>query len=286
MSTAYHSAGNTEANEKQGLAALLQQSTVGIAKTGVLTGLAVTQTATASTSVQIAQGAGVVGSSLTAGASLLTNPDPTFDVLTANPVGSLPRNDIVVFDSVTAKVAVIVGSPNASPVDPTVPNTALKLARIRNAANATNIPASALDDLRVFTSLLAPTPADTQWVTSGFTAGSGWAIGSYMKARMVDGRYIDIRGEVKKTGSAVRGANYSDPAPGNLSPDQTLVTVPAAFCPVGIGQDGLIAQARSDGTAGPAQLFPSGAVLLTSVTTNGIINVGEAVRFSFFFLAG
>ena len=155
--TVYHKAGNAETDEKMGLAALLAQTaTVGVAATGVLYGLAVSQTATASGSVQVAQGAGVAQGSVTAGASLLYNPAPTLNIFTANPVGSLPRYDIVVFDSLTGNVSVIVGTPNATPSDPTVPNTALKLARIRNAANATTIPASAIDDLRVYTQLLMP----------------------------------------------------------------------------------------------------------------------------------
>lgn len=286
MSTAYHSAGNSEANEKQGLAALLQQSSPGLAATGILTGLAVTQTATASASVQIGQGAGVVCASVTAGAELLTLPDPTLDVLTTNPVGSLPRNDIVVFDSVTDKVAVIVGAPNASPTDPTVPNTALPLARLRHAANATSVPGGAIDDLRVFTGLLATTRPDTDWVSSGFTPGPGWKIGAYMKAREVDGLYVEIRGEVVRTGTAVRGADRDAPSPGNLSPDEVLVTVPAQFCPTDVASGGVIDVARSDGTSGPVQLFTSGVVQLTSVTTNGIIKTNDSVRFSFFFLLG
>ena len=155
--TVYHKAGNAEAEEKMGLAALLaQSSTAGIAATGVLYGLAVTQTTTASGSVQIAQGAGAVQGSLTAGVSLLYNPAPTLNILTGNPVGALPRYDIVVFDSLTGNASAIIGTPNATPTDPTVPNTALKLARIRNAANATTIPAANIDDLRVYTQLLMP----------------------------------------------------------------------------------------------------------------------------------
>ena len=171
MSTEYHNAGNTEANEKQGLAALFAEASPGIAKTGVLTGLGVSQTATASGSVQVGQGSGVVQGSLTAGASVLSDPAPTLDVLTANPVGALPRNDIVVFDGVTAAVKVLVGTANATPTDPTVPNTALKLARLRHAANAPSILASKIDDLRVFTSLRPPTaPAFT---STGFSFAPG-----------------------------------------------------------------------------------------------------------------
>lgn len=148
MTREYHNGGNQEVDEKIGVSALFTQSAPGIAYTGTLFGLQVTQTATASGSVQIGMGAGVVQGSLTAGASLLTNPAPTLDIFTANPVGALPRYDIVVFDAITATVTAIIGTASATPNDPTVPNTALKLARIRNVANATSIDAAHIDDLR------------------------------------------------------------------------------------------------------------------------------------------
>lgn len=193
MSTEYHNAGNSEAQQKQALAAMFAQSaTPGIAKSGVLFGLVVSQTPTASGSVQISPGAGVVQGSLTAGASLLTGPDPTIDVLTANPVGSLPRYDIVAFDSVTAKVVVYVGTPNATPTDPTVPNTALKLARIRNAANATTIPNGSIDKISTATSLLVPTPDDTGWVNPGFTAASGFTIANQLARRIGQQVYLQL----------------------------------------------------------------------------------------------
>ena len=75
------------------------------------------------------------------------------DIFTANPVGGLPRNDIVVFDSVTKLISVIVGTPNATPTDPTVPATAVLLARLRNLASATTIPTAQIDNLIVATTL-------------------------------------------------------------------------------------------------------------------------------------
>jgi len=158
----YHKAGNAEADEKMGLAALLAQSTTpGVAATGVLYGLAVTQTATASGSVQIGMGAGVVQASLTPGASLLYNPAPTLDIFTSHPVGSLPRNDIVVFDSLTGSISALYGTPNATPTDPTIPATALALARLSHAANATTIPSTKITDLRVYTFALGQ--SDSGW---------------------------------------------------------------------------------------------------------------------------
>ena len=219
MSTAYHSAGNSEAQQKQGLAAMLTQSTPGVAVTGVLTGLAVTQTATASGSVQIAQGSGVVGSSFTSGASLLTNPDPTLDVFTTNPVGSLPRNDIVVFDSVAKKVAVIIGTPNASPTDPTVPNTALKLWRLRHAANATTIVPAPADDLRVFTTLFGVPKQVSS--TSILTGVAGWTVTTQEADRVgpLATLYILVRNDT--------GAAISPGAAGNIIDANVAKLVPA-----------------------------------------------------------
>jgi len=147
--------GNSEGQEKQSIAFdFAQTATVGLAATGVLTGLVVNQTATASGSVVIGAGAGVVGSTVGAGASEAINPgDVTVNVFGANPVGGLPRNDIMVWDSTTKLFAVVVGTPNATPSDPSVSATQLKLGRLRHAASATTIPIAKIDDLRVLTGL-------------------------------------------------------------------------------------------------------------------------------------
>lgn len=152
-------AGNDETQLRQWFAYLVKQDSVGIASDGTLTGLGVAQTATASASVVVGKGAGVVQDTGLAGAvPLVLDSDLTLDVLTANPVGGLPRNDLVVFDSATVTagaggVRVIVGTPNASPTDPTLPATAVPLARLRHAASATTVPTAKIDDLRVTTSL-------------------------------------------------------------------------------------------------------------------------------------
>lgn len=156
----YHNAGNSQAQEQEALAYLLEQSSLGVAATGVLTGLSVTQTSTASSSVLVNIGACVVQGSLTAGAALLindaTNTEP---VLTGgNVMGSLPRNDIVVFNSLTSQIEVVFGTANATPTDPTVANTSIKLARLRETANATTITNSQIDDLRTYTQL-GPVPS-------------------------------------------------------------------------------------------------------------------------------
>jgi hypothetical protein len=149
-----HKAGNTEAQQKKAMAFLLSQASAGLAATGVLTGLGVTQTGTASADVLVAAGSGVSQDTVGNGASVLVNDtQKTLDILTANPMGATPRNDIVVFDSATTSISNIVGTPNAVPTDPTVPSTAIPLARLRHAASATTVPTAKIDSLITKTSL-------------------------------------------------------------------------------------------------------------------------------------
>jgi len=156
----YHNAGNSEAQEKVALSRLFAPDPDGVrAATGVLGGLVVSQTATASGSVHIVSGSAVVHPTMYVGASLLVNDSGMdLDIFTTNPMGGLPRNDIVVFDSLTASIAVIVGTPNATPTDPTVPATAVALARLRHAASATTIPTAKIDPLIVPTALRGVNP--------------------------------------------------------------------------------------------------------------------------------
>lgn len=171
-------AGNSEAQQKQALAYLFAQSSPGVAATGVLAGLAVSQTTTASGSVLVAPGAAVVQASATAGVSELVNDTAkTLDVLTENPVGALPRNDVVVFDAAIPGLRAIVGSPNATPADPTVPATTVALARLRHAADATTIPAAKIDQLHVATSLAGAGDRFHPDVITGATAAAGATVG-------------------------------------------------------------------------------------------------------------
>lgn len=125
------------------------------ARNGVLgpSGLGVT-TSTSPKSVRVDAGSAVTQQASLSGA-WITHSDAALDidVLTDNPVGGTPRNDIVIIDSGTESIRVLIGQPNAAPEDPTVPATAVALQRIRHAAGATSIPASALEggDLRTWT---------------------------------------------------------------------------------------------------------------------------------------
>lgn len=150
----YLNGGNTEAQDRLATSFLLAQVSTGLAATGVFTGLAVAQTGTASAAVLVSAGAGVSQDTVGNGAAVMVNDtQKTLDILTGNPMGGTPRNDIVVFDSATTSIRAIIGTPNASPTDPTVPTTAIPLARVRNVASATTIDTAHIDDLRSLTSL-------------------------------------------------------------------------------------------------------------------------------------
>lgn len=147
-------AGGTEAQFQQFLSYLFRQTSTGLATPGVVAGLAVTQTATASASVVVGSGMCVAQDSVLNGATpLVNNTSKTQDVLVANPAAANPRNDIVVFDAATKTIRVITGTPNVTPTDPAVPATAVPLARLRILGSATSIPTAQIDDLRVFTGL-------------------------------------------------------------------------------------------------------------------------------------
>jgi len=163
---------------------LFRQDSTGLATDGVLTGLGVAQTTTASASVVVSAGFGVAQDSVLNGvAPLVLDTNLTLDVLVANPVGGLPRNDLIVFDAATLSsgsggVRAITGTPNAVPTDPTVPATAVPLARLRHAASATTVPAAKIDDLRPFTALFGAAKAGKrsywQQYTTANTDASGY----------------------------------------------------------------------------------------------------------------
>lgn len=152
-------AGTTEDQLQQFFAYLFAQASTGTATTGVLAGLSVVQTATASGSVLVNIGMAVAQSSLTAGADpLLNNSQKTIDVLGANPMGSVARNDLIVFNPASAAVELVVGIPNVTPDDPTAPTGSVPLARLAHTASATTVPTSRITDLRVFTRLNTNVP--------------------------------------------------------------------------------------------------------------------------------
>ena len=144
----------TEAQFRQLWSYFYEQSSTGKANTGVVAGLGVTATTpSASGSVTVSAGLGVCQPTTGGGVFPLPNTTGALDVFTTDPmqfVGN-PRNDIVVIDTADGAVKTLVGTPNATPAlgEQTIPTTVLPLARLRHAANATTIPSSAIDDLRI-----------------------------------------------------------------------------------------------------------------------------------------
>ena len=188
-------AGNSEATEKKALNALFDPAS------GVLSGLVVTQTSTASGSVLIASGSALVHPSAVSASLLGNDTSKTLDVFTANPVGGLPRNDIVAFDQITASILAITGTPNATPTDPTVPATSVALARLRHAASATTIPTAKIDTLIVPTYLRGTTPDDTGWIAPAL--GTGWSVynSETIKYRRLNG-LVHLQGRGTSTGTS------------------------------------------------------------------------------------
>ena len=213
----------SEPQFRQFLSYLFQQSAPGIALEGVLggQGLVTSQTATASGSVEVTAGLAVQQSSLTTGASPLINTSTaTLDVFGGNPMGSLPRNDLIVFDSVTASLVVVPGTPNASPTDPTPANPSVALARLRHAASATTIPAAKIDDLRV-PIYLAPSAADSGWVNVAILAGFAAEPGIAPQVRKV-GKMVTGLGGWDVTGLAGNGSFNVGTIPDGYRPDRTI----------------------------------------------------------------
>ena len=265
----YHAAGNSEAQQKEALAYLLAQSSVGKAATGVLSGLAVAQTTTASGSVTVAAGAGVAQAAVLDGASVVVNDTQvTLDVLGANPVGGVARNDIIALDAASRSLLVLVGTPNAVPTDPTVPATAVRLARLRHAGSATTIPSSAIDDLRTFTHLFG-VGDDTGIMTSGFTAATGWSIAT--QQWLVKNGVVQIYLRFTRTGSTI-----TPPADSNLA-NVLVATAPASCVPtIPVGGSNV-----ADGPVSAFSLWSDGQLSLCA--SAGTIASGSSVSVSFTF---
>lgn len=143
------------------LVAAAQITTAGGSHGVVLAGdLAVTQNGTPNMSVNVAAGRCFVRSqeTLSLGHGTYTGfNDATVNVAVAASDPTNPRRDLVVFQvrdsnysgaSTDARIAVVTGTPAASPVDPAVPVNSLVLARIAVAAAATTVVNANITDLR------------------------------------------------------------------------------------------------------------------------------------------
>lgn len=288
----YHDAGAQEAQQMLAMSFLLAQDSPGLATDGVLSGLSVAQTTTASAAVSVAKGAGVAQSSVLLGAQMMVlDTDLTsFDVLTANPLGALPRNDLIVFDAATISgspgamtggIRVVVGTPNASPTDPAVPATAVALARLRHAASATTIPAAKIDDLRVFTSLIPP--IEPGWVayspawaadTTNPNAGNGSVTGAYKTGRdgMVDAVIVVKMGT---TGQSQGSGSYSLTLPVAASLVEPFAVDGSAIYATN-GKNYVMAPSYLDGTR--IRVVPNGVTGVWNQTVPDAITTGATLR--------
>ena len=110
-------------------------------------------------SVDVAAGAAfILGTETTYQGTYYFQNDATVNMVIAASDPTNPRNDLVVAQvrdanysgaSNDARLFVVTGTPNASPVDPTVPADTLTLARVRVDATVTSIVAGKVTDLRV-----------------------------------------------------------------------------------------------------------------------------------------
>jgi len=136
----------------------------GIVATG---DLAVTANGTPNMSVNVAAGEAVVhGSENTAQGSYYVRNDATLNLSIAASDPTNPRNDLVVAKVQDAaysgatnawSLAVVTGTPAASPADPATPANAIVLARVRVDAAVTSVVAGKITDLRPkSTALTAP----------------------------------------------------------------------------------------------------------------------------------
>jgi hypothetical protein len=207
--------GEGESQLRQWLAYTFEQSSTGVAKTGVLAGLGCTPTSPSpSGSVVIGKGAAICQPSSQA-FPLVEPADETFDVFTDNPMQFVtnPRNDVIVLDQVTGLVTNLVGEPNAIPSsgEQSVPATAVPLWRLRHAANATTIPASVMDDLRVSVSFAgAPGPwVDFTPTLYHQTTTTPVAIGTdvtYGRWRRIDAKTVQAQAAVaRQAGTTTTG---------------------------------------------------------------------------------
>jgi hypothetical protein len=190
-------------------------------------------------------------------------------------MGGLPRNDIVVFDSITATIIAITGVPNATPTDPTVPATAVKLARLRNIAGATAIDTAHIDTLIVPTTLRGigadPWTVWTPTIT-GFTVGNGTVAGRYRKS----GHDLELNLFITfGTTSAITGS-LSMPLPAGLVAASEF-TLPLRFYAAtgSIMMVGLCRVGNSSGTG--TDLLP----YQQTSTTNGLLVRIGSIGFTF-----
>jgi hypothetical protein len=190
-------------------------------------------------------------------------------------MGSVPRNDIVVADRATGSIRVIVGTANVTPTDPSVPTSAIKLARIRNAANATTVPSSAIDDLRVFTRVAGTSQPwqDYNPILYSDPLGTKTAISAtknYARYRYLDAHTVEAQVSISRvSGSTVSSLGVSLPVTG-------------AFRSLNCGTLTIQGSTAPTAQSGIAVMSGDRTMLIPSAYTNGYLSVDPnlEIRFS------
>ncbi|WCE39113.1 hypothetical protein PGC08_14050 [Brevibacterium sp. BDJS002] len=121
--------------------------------------------------------------------------------------------------------------------------------------------------------------SDSGDVTTGFTYASGWSQGAYCFARKW-GPMVEVCAELIYNGDSDITDNAS---PGNISPDSTIVTVPAQFASE-VGSRYRTFIWTSSTSAGSGMLYGSGNCVMRDIHPGGYIKTGDWVRFSITFL--
>lgn len=279
----YYAAGEDESKAKQFDAYLWKQQlggAPGFAVQGVVAGLGVTQTTTASGSIVVGAGLGIYQGSLTSGVDrLINNADKTIDVLGTTPMGALPRYDIVAFNPATASTVILPGTPNASPTDPSYAGM-LPLARLRQIPTGSpgtgTIPNANIDDLRVFTTLNIP---EITWqsypVVWSQIGGTVLSVGS----GTITGKYRQVGKQVTVQVSLTRASDT------NLGTAAYVFSLPVAGSDISATGAGLLLKSGEKQLA--ARMINGSQVVLVDTAGNRVSNAnpgswaaGDAMQFT------
>lgn len=295
------------------------QQAANVARTGVLpsgagANLSVSQTTSASGSVQVQAGTCVIAdASMSQGAHVMSSDSVmTLDVLGPNPATSLPRIDLVVMDGAAGSIRTVTGSPASVPTAPALPATSLLLAVLTIDANATSIPNAKITDGRVYSALRgAPLwlnnlteraavdasclPGQPVWVISEqrtYTKNSdGWDdVLTSGLVSPVTGYSITSQSYTKRGGAvyvnlivARTGATVTANASGNLNDsDGTCATITkAGFIPAQLAAGTwTVSSGGGLGNHGSLAVTTAGSVIMTDCNNNGVIANGANLNLS------
>ena len=110
------------------------------------------------------------------------------------------------------------------------------------------------------------------WITSGFSAASGWTI-DYVGYRWSVGPCISLVARVLRSGSTITAS-----ASGHLT-DETVLTCPAALLPASWPINSIPFQWRTSYSIGGGYLGPtSGNLMLTDLHPNASITAGDQMQ--------